>query len=173
MVSQRLRDLRFQSVCWIVVLYFAGLSCSGLPPMAEQRRLIAAGGLPVHKVSRQAVLFEWGTPTYQSVQPTQFFVLSDGSWIPHFRVNVGESPSNWDLAMVAGDGIFLAYEEREMMLGFYQERLVYRESMGQDQIQAMGKLWQREALFKTRLESPTSVHPDTSGLPSGSLPSSQ
>jgi hypothetical protein len=127
--------------------------------MGEQRRLIAAGGLPVHKVSRQAVLFEWGSPTYQSVQPTQFFVLSDGSWIPHFRVKVGESPPNWDLSTVFGEGIFWAYEKRETVLGFYQERLVYHESMGKDQIQALGKLWQRDALFKSRLESPPSSLP--------------
>ena len=127
--------------------------------MGEQRRLIAGGGLPVHKVSRQAVLFEWGAPTYQSVQPTQFFVLSDGSWIPHFRVKVGESPPNWDLSTVFGAGIFWAYEERETVLGFYQERLVYRESLGKDHIQALGKLWQREALFKSRLESPPSSLP--------------
>lgn len=153
MTRQRLHGLRLHPICWVMVLSVGCLGCSGLPSMSEQRRLIVEGGLPVHKVSRQAVLFEWGPPTYQSAQPTQFFVLSDASWMPHFRVKVGESPPNWDLSTVYGDAIFLAYEERETVLGFYQERLVYRESLGRDHIRAMGKIWQREALFKTRLES--------------------
>jgi hypothetical protein len=127
--------------------------------MAEQRRMVAAGSLVSQQVSRQAILFEWGPPTYQLIQRTQFFVLSDGNWIPHFRVKVGEAPPNWDFSTVFGEAVFWAYEERETVLGFYQERLVYRELLGKDQIQAMGKLWQREALFKSRLESPTSPMP--------------
>ena len=95
----------------------------------------------------------------RSFGKASFFVLSDGSWIPHFRVKVGESPPNWDLSTVFGAGTFWAYEERETVLGFYQERLVYRESLGKDHIQALGKLWQREALFKSRLESPPSSLP--------------
>lgn len=159
MGSLSLHGSRFHPVSWIVLLWVTCQSCSGLPPIDEQRRLIAAGGLPIHKVSRQAVLFEWGAPTYQTAQRTQFFVLSDGSWMPHFRVKVGESPPNWDLSTVFGEGIFLAYDERKIVLGFYQERLLYRESMGRGDIQALGKLWQREAIFKSRLESPKSSLP--------------
>ena len=38
--------------------------------------------------------------------------------------------------------------------GFLNDRLVYRERLSADEIHAIGKMWKRESMFKTRLETP-------------------
>ncbi len=126
--------------------------CSALPSPAEQERLVARGELPLHQISSRPVLSGWGAPSYSSLQRCQFFPLTTGSWMPSFRVKLGEFPQDWDLSTIIGDGLFLAYADREEVLGFYDDRLVYREQLPADQIHALGKQWQREAQFKTRLE---------------------
>ena len=56
--------------------------------------------------------------------------------------------------MEAGDGYFLGYPDRGELLGFLNDRLVYRERLSADEIHAIGKMWKRESMFKTRLETP-------------------
>lgn len=133
-------------------LVFLLVGCSGLPTPAEQDQLVARGELPLHKVSSRPVLVNWGPPTYSSRQHVQFFPLSSGQWIPSFRVQLGEYPKDWDLSTVVGDGLFLAYADRGEVLGFFEERLVYRERLPIEQVHSLGKQWQRETQFKTRLE---------------------
>lgn len=146
------RALRFAVVG---LLFVAG--CSGLPSLAEQRRMVADGDLRLQQVSDQAVLDGWGAPSYSSVQRVQFFPLSSGNWMPSFRIKLGEVPQDWDLTTVLGDGLFLAYAERGEMLGFYEARLVYRERLPPEHIHALGKQWERESLFRTRLENPGGI----------------
>ncbi len=127
-------------------------ACSSLPSPAEQERLVAQGELRFQQISSRPVLSGWGTPSYSSLQRCQFFPLTTGNWVPNFRVKLGEFPKDWDLSTIVGDGLFLAYADRGEVLGFYEDRLVYREQLPADQIHALGKQWQREAQFKTRLE---------------------
>ena len=56
--------------------------------------------------------------------------------------------------MEAEDGYFLAYPDRRELLGFLNDRLVYRERLSADEIHTIGKMWKRESMFKTRLETP-------------------
>lgn len=127
-------------------------ACSSLPSPLEQERLVAQGELRLHHISSRPVLAAWGAPSYSALQRCQFFPLSTGNWLPNFRVKLGEFPPDWDLSTIVGDGLFLAYADRGEVLGFYEDRLVYREQLSADHIHALGKQWQREALFKTRLE---------------------
>ncbi len=128
------------------------VGCGGLPSLPEQQAIVARGELPLHQLSSRPILTAWGTPTYASVQRVQFFPLTSGQWVPSFRVQLGEYPKDWDLSTVVGDGLFVAYPDRGEVLGFYEDRLVYRETLPADQVHGIGKQWQREARFKTRLE---------------------
>lgn len=137
---------------WVPAVLTLAVACSSLPSLDEQQTLVRNGELPLHTVTSRPVLAEWGTPTYSSVQHVQFFPLTSGQWVPNFRVHLGEYPKGWDMSTVAGDGLFVAYADRGEVLGFYEDRLVYRESLPAQDIHALGKQWQREAKFKTRLE---------------------
>ena len=136
---------------WLLGLLILS-ACSVVPSMEEQRRLVAQGNLRHQQITSRAVLTEWGPPSYTALKATQFFPLTTGNWIPDFRVRVGEYPKEWDLSTIYGDGLFVAYADREELLGFYENRLVYRERLPREEIHALGKQWQREGLFKTRLE---------------------
>lgn len=136
---------------WAAVLAMP-MACSSLPSLDEQQALVRAGQLPLHAVTSGPVLSQWGTPTYSSIQRVQFFSLTNGQWVPNFRIRLGEYPKGWDLSTVSGDGLFIAYADRGEVLGFYEDRLVYRESLPAQEIHTLGKQWQRETKFKTRLE---------------------
>jgi len=56
--------------------------------------------------------------------------------------------------------VFLAYAERGELLGFIEDRMVYREQMTAAQIHEIGKKWQHEAIFRTRLETDLSASPN-------------
>lgn len=137
--------------CLVLASLLVG-GCSGMPSPSEQSRLVAQGDLRLQQVSSQAVLAGWGPATYSVLQHSQFFPLASGNWIPNFRVKLGEYPKDWDMTTVVGDGLFLAYAERGELLGFFEDRLVYREQLSGEQLHTVGRQWQREARFKTRLE---------------------
>ncbi len=155
--TERDRDVRSFPGCsrglsaaLVVALMVAACTAVSLPD--EQRRLVAEGDLRLQQITSRAVLAAWGRPSYSSVQRTQFFPLTAGNWVPGFRVKLGDLPAEWDLTTVIGEGLFLAYVDRGEVLGFYEDRLVYREHLPEKQIHALGKEWRREALFRTRLE---------------------
>lgn len=127
-----------------------------LPPLDQQRDQILKGKVTLHRLSLRAFLGAWGPPTYEREEYTQFFVVEDGSYVPGFRVPLGESPKGWSSVAVSGEGRFLGYAERGELLGFLDDRLVYRERMAPADIHAVGEQWKREARFKTRLETPPS-----------------
>jgi hypothetical protein len=143
--------------CVMMTLALLVAGCGGMPSFTEQEHLVAKGELRLHQLSTRAILSGWGSPTYSVLQHCQFFPLSNGNWVPDFRVKLGEYPKDWDLTTVVGDGLFLAYAERGEMLGFYDDRLVYKERLSPEHIHALGKQWQREARFKTRLEDGRAV----------------
>lgn len=137
---------------WLLGMVLAVVACSRLPSIDEQAGMVARGEWRHHQIVSEAVLREWGKPDYSLMKRTQFYPLTTGNWMPDFRIGLGEYPKEWDLSMILGDGLFLAYAEREILLGFYKDRLVYHEYVPSDAIHALGKQWQHESLFKTRLE---------------------
>jgi hypothetical protein len=119
--------------------------------LPEQKALIQRHDLRLHKLSSEAVLQSWGAPAYEHRELTQFYRLSNGQLVPQFRVPIGESPKDWDLSMELGEGYFLAYPDRGELLGFFDDRLVYREQLKAEQIQEIGKGWRHESRFKMNL----------------------
>jgi hypothetical protein len=124
-----------------------------LPPLDEQKAHIREGQIQVRMLSPQAFVETWGEPTYAHQEDMQFYPVENGNYVPRFRVPVGEWPRGWDSTIVSEEARFLAYADRGELLGFVNDRLVYRERMSTEQIHAVGKMWQRESLFKTRLET--------------------
>lgn len=123
-------------------------SIQPLPPLADQKARIMNGEFPRWELTSRAFIEEWGKPTYEHREVMQFFPVEDGDYVPRFRVPLGEPPRGWDSTVVMGEGHFLGYAERGELLGFLDDRLVYRERMSPEQIHAVGKVWQRESLFK-------------------------
>lgn len=134
----------------------AGLLCGAcvqqFPALDEQKTQVQRGHLLVHQLSSQAVLAVWGPPTYERREYTQFFTLSSGSYVPFFRVPLGEAPVGWDNGVIPGEGLFLAYPERGELLGFLNDRLVYRERLPVEELHTLGKSWDKESRLKTPLE---------------------
>ncbi|MFO0773237.1 MAG: hypothetical protein U0172_01055 [Nitrospiraceae bacterium] len=135
----------------LIVLVVCG-GCQSMPTVAEQQAAVKKGDLTVHKISSAPILAEWGAPTYRSMQHVQFFPLKNGQWMPNFRVPLGDYPKDWDLTTTSADTLFWAYADRGEVLGFVEDRLVYREAMTAEKVHVLGKQWEREARFKTRLE---------------------
>ena len=96
-------------------------------------------------LSPQAFVETWGEPTYAHQEDMQFYPVENGNYVPRFRVPVGEWPRGWDSTIVSEEARFLAYADRGELLGFVNDRLVYRERMSTEQIHAVGKMWQRES----------------------------
>jgi len=46
------------------------------------------------------------------------------------------------------------------LLGFVEDSMVYREQMTAAQIHEIGKKWQHDAIFRTRLETDLSASPN-------------
>ena len=139
---------------WIVAsLWLVAPACS--LSLYEQKELIQRNDLRLNKLSSEAVLQSWGPPAYEHRELTQFYRLSNGQWVPQFRVPLGEPPKDWDFLFVeAGPGYFLAYPDRGELLGFFGDRLVYREQLKAEQLHAIGTAWQHEALFKSKFTPP-------------------
>lgn len=133
-------------------------ACTGVPPLAVQKQSISKNELPLHQLSPQAFQEAWGAASFTHRERMQFFEMPDGSLIPRFRVPLGESPEGWDGDLAGGMALLLAYADRGWLLGFLDDRLVYREQLPLEQLRALGTQWKREAEFKTRLERPSSSH---------------
>jgi hypothetical protein len=123
-----------------------------LPPLDKQKTSITSGEIRLHALSSKAFLETWGRPTYAYRARTQFFPLGNGNYIPHFRVTTGEPPPGWDSTTVLEPALFLAYADRGEVLGFIDNRLVYREQMPAEQVLAIVRWWKSEDLSRTDLE---------------------
>jgi hypothetical protein len=138
------------------VLLLAALTamsnCSSLPTLAEQEQLVRANNLPLDQITTRAVVNVWGKPPYHHTEFTQFFVMPDRSMVPRTRVEAGEAPKGWDAGVHAGEGVFFAYPDRGWLLVFLDERLIYREELKVEKLQALVKAWAYEDRFKTRLD---------------------
>jgi hypothetical protein len=136
---------------WLAVGFLCA-ACSGLPSLAQQKRLVEAGDFKIHQLTPTAFVETWGPPTYAHQQFTHFFAMQGGRLIPQARMALGESPQGWETGLAAGDALFLGYADRGQYLVFLDEALVYQEAMAAEKIHAVGKTWKYESQFKTRLE---------------------
>ena len=123
-----------------------------LPSLDEQKARIQRDEIRLHTLTSAAFLQTWGLPTYEHQELMQFFPVENGNFIPLFRTPTGEPPPGWDSTVASGEARFLGYADRGELLGFLEDRLVYREHLSSEKIHAIGKVWKEEALFKTRVE---------------------
>ena len=122
-------------------------------PIEEQKAHIRNGDLGFRTLSPQAFLDTWGQPTYAHEEHTQFFSVGRGQYVPRFRVPLGEAPPNWDSRLISDHALFLVYVDRGELLGFVGDRLIHHEQLPASQLHGIGKAWQQESRFKTRLET--------------------
>mgnify|MGYP001594626407 FL=1 len=158
--AQRLRGLVILRCSgWIgvfaVVALGSTLGCSGMPSLEEQERHVRANELLLNQLTPRAFVGAWGGPTYQHAEFMQFFGMKDDSLIPRSRLVSGEPPRGWEVRIEAGDALFLAYPDHGWLVVFFEERLVYREALTAAQLHALGRSWQHENKFRSRLEVPT------------------
>lgn len=123
-----------------------------LPPLEHQKRSLANNEIHLRALSSKAFLETWGQPTAVYRARTQFFPLENGNYLPLFRVPLGTSPQGWDSTTVLEEALFLAYADRGELLGFIDQRLVYRERLSSEQVMAVVKQWKSEEQFRTGLE---------------------
>ena len=156
-LCQDLNGLRLSK--WVmvvlVVAFGSALGCSGMPSLEEQERQVRETELVLHQLTPRAFVGAWGAPTYQHAEFMQFFGMKDDSLMPRSRLASGEPPRGWEVHIEAGDALFLAYPDRGWLVVFFEERLVYREAMTAAQLHALGRSWQHEDKFRTRIEVPT------------------
>ena len=136
-------------VGWLYVL-----GCSSLPSLEEQERRIRENDLTLHQLTPRAFVGAWGLPTYHRSEFMQFFWMKDGSLIPRSRLAIGEPPRGWEVGIEAGDGLFLVYPAKGWLVVFFEEKLVYREALTETQLHALGRSWQHEDKFRSKLEIP-------------------
>ena len=136
----------------------ATLACSG-PTLEEQKKQILNNKIHFEGLTVQAFTETWGKPAYTHRERMQFYVLENGNSMPRFRVPMGEAPEGWSNAFISEDSTFFGYPDRGELLGFVDGRLVYREQAPAAEVHSIGKMWAREDLFKTRLETPVPVTP--------------
>ncbi|MCP9455339.1 MAG: hypothetical protein NNA18_04420 [Nitrospira sp.] len=147
------KGLMGQAGFLVALLLLADLiSCRGLPPLAEQEQLVREGNLLIQQITTRAVVNVWGEPPHYRRVLTQFFVMPDSTVIPASRVAVGEVPKGWDSGVEIGEGVFFAYPERGWLLVFWDEKLVYKEALNVEEMQALVETWAYEDRFKTRLD---------------------
>ncbi len=148
----------FPSALPVLLAWFSlsGGACGlySLPPLEEQKARILSNEIALKALTAQAFLEAWGEPTYEHYESMQFFPVTDGNYLPRFRVPLGEVPPGWDHSVVSEPALFLGYADRGELLGFLEKRLIYREHLPAEQIHAIAAQWKREELFKTRLEAP-------------------
>ena len=142
----------FSLSAWACALY-------SLPPLEVQKARILSDQITLKALTAQAFIEAWGEPTYAHGMSMQFFPVTDGNYIPRFRVPLGEVPPGWDNSVVSEPALFLGYADRGELLGFLEKRLIYREHLPAEQIHAIAAQWKREELFKTRLEAPPARPP--------------
>lgn len=142
----------------ILVLAAALLACAG-PTMDEQRAQILNDDIRFEQQTVQAFLDAWGKPTYIHRERMQFFILENGNSLPRFRVPMGEAPQDWTTKVLSEDSVFFGYPDRGELLGFVDGWVIYREHVATDVVHTLGKNWEREERFKTRLETPASASP--------------
>ncbi len=130
------------------------VACSSMPSLEEQKRFVTRNEIRLHDLTPRAFVEVWGKPTYARHQFSQFFVMKDGSFIPQSRLSLGDSPQGWETGLEAGEALFMGYVDRGWLLVFFEERLVYKESMSSAKIHDLGRTWKYEDQFKTRLETP-------------------
>lgn len=144
---------------WVMVVLVAALGsafgCSGMPSLEEQERHVRDNELVLHQLTPLAFVGAWGAPTYQHAEFMQFFGMKDDSLMPRSRLASGEPPRGWEVHLEAGDALFLAYPDRGWLVVFFEERLVYREALTAAQLHALGRSWQHEEKFRSRIEVPT------------------
>lgn len=149
--SLALKTARGVSVlCALIALIAAG--CKGMPPLAEQERLVRENNLALDRITTRAVVNVWGEPSHYQRTFTHFFVMPDLSLIPSSRVAAGETPRGWGAGVYAGEGVFFAYPDRGWLLVFLDEQLVYKEELKAEEMRALVKAWAYEDRFKTRLD---------------------
>lgn len=136
----------------------AMLACAG-PTLEEQKAQILDNKITFKGLTMQAFLDTWGKPTYRHRELTVFYLMDDGNSIPRFRVQMGEAPEGWTAGAMAAEGVFFGYADRGELLGFVDDRLVYRQQVSAEEIHAAGKQWAHEQRFKSRLETPASTKP--------------
>jgi len=143
-----------QVVClmYCAVCVFLALGCARIPPMERQERMIQENKILVHQLTAPAFVHAWGQPSYHHSEYSSFFVLPDRTMVPRSRVPLGESPEGWESGADADEAVFFAYPDRGWLLVFVEEKLVYREELKADKLHALGKSWEYEDRFKTRLD---------------------
>lgn len=151
-----LRGSRWAGVC-VVAVMGALLSCSGMPSLEEQERHVRNNELVLQQLTAPAFVRAWGEPTYLHAEFMQFFGMKDDELIPRSRLAIGEPPRGWEIRIESGDGLFLAYPDRGWLVVFFEERMVYREKLTAAQLHELGRKWQHEEQFRTRLEVPGGV----------------
>jgi hypothetical protein len=130
-------------------------ACSGMPTLEEQKTHILNRNFQLDLLSPEAFVEAWGAAPYQYQATMQFFPLRNGQYMPHFRVPLGEAPAGWDSTVVFGPSLFFAYPEQGELIGFMDDRLVYREVVPAAELHALGKSWANERKFKTTIETGT------------------
>ena len=130
------------------------LGCTGMPPLEDQERHVRNNELVLHQLTAPAFVRAWGGPAYQHAEFMQFFGMKDDELIPRSRLVSGEPPRGWEVRIEAGDALFLAYPDQGWLVVFFEERLVYREKLPSAKLHELGRSWQHEDKFRTRLEVP-------------------
>jgi hypothetical protein len=139
---------------FVVAVIGSTISCSGMPALEEQERLVRANELVLHQLTPRAFVGAWGAPAYQRAEFMHFFGMKDESLVPQSRLASGEPPRGWEVRMEAGDALFLAYPDRGWLVVFFEERLVYREALTAVQLHELGRSWKHEDKFRSRFEAP-------------------
>jgi hypothetical protein len=145
--------LSIRPTVFLLVALLIGCSLAAMPNLEIQKEQIRRHDLQLWKLTPEAFFEAWGPPAYVHEGSTQFYPQVDGQYVPSFRVPLGEVPKNWDSTVVTGLGRFFAYPEQGELLGFFDNRLAYREPMSGPQVHALGKAWAREQKFRTTIES--------------------
>lgn len=148
------------TTCLLVLaaMFLSVTACSG-PTLEEQKAQIRDNKIHFEGLTVQAFLDTWGKPAYTHRERMQFYTLDNGNSLPRFRVPMGEVPQGWSTAIISEDSTFFGYPDRGELLGFADGQLVYREQVPAAEIHTIGKMWAREDMFKTRLETPVPVMP--------------
>lgn len=147
-----LRRAGWAALCVLLAMGSA-VSCSGMP-IEEQARHVRANELLFHQLTSEAFIVAWGPPAYQRTEFMQFFGTEDDSLTPRSRLASGEPPRGWKGHFESGEGLFLAYPDQGWLVVFLEKRLIYREALTAAQLHALGRSWQYEDRFRSRLEVP-------------------
>jgi len=128
------------------------VGCKSMPTLEQQEQLVQAENLVLDQITSRAVVNAWGGAPFYHSEFAYFFVMPDLSIIPRSRVATGEVPKGWRGGVHAGEGVYFAYPDRGWLLVFLDERLVYREKLQPDELQALTNAWAYEDRFKTRVD---------------------